>query len=160
MHDALGHLVRLHLRLRIDVEDLKVILRGSRHGSLERDHLGRRVHERRVRGDGSLHGRHWLGHVDDDDGVGRTSLAHADELLRLHREVGEGDVLRIDAGGGELQKGKRRDGRFRIERTRKIWEGRNPLERRATSNAVTGLTETTSFTVTGGAAMVCVSGRT
>jgi len=68
--------------------------------------------------------------------------------------------LRIDAGGGELQKGKRRDGRFRIERTRKIWEGRNPLERRATSNAVTGLTETTSFTVTGGAAMVCVSGRT
>ena len=96
----------------------------------------------------------------DDDGVRRTGLAHADELLRLHREVGEGDVLRIDAGGGELFVGERggEDGSGSSGRGRS--RTGNPAKRRATSDAGAVLTETTSFTVTGGAAMVRVSGRT
>ena len=56
-HHALGHLVRLHLALHLDVEDLQVILRRARDGRLQGDHLRHGVHQRAVRGDGPARGR-------------------------------------------------------------------------------------------------------
>ena len=49
-----------------------------------------------------LHRLRRVRHVNDDDGVRRARLADADELLALHREVGEGDALWVDAGAREL----------------------------------------------------------
>mmetsp|Transcript_10474 Transcript_10474/g.36145 ORF Transcript_10474/g.36145 Transcript_10474/m.36145 type:complete len:1393 (-) Transcript_10474:82-4260(-) len=106
-HDLLGHLVAPHLGLGVQVENLQVVGGLSRHGGLERDDLAVRVHQRRVRGDRPPHGLHGLLHVDDHDVVraarSRPHLANANVLLALHGEVGEGDVLLVDAQAGQQQ---------------------------------------------------------
>ena len=53
-----------------------------------------------------LHRLQRVGHIDDDHAVRHTRLAHADELLALHREIGERDALRVDAGARELRMGR------------------------------------------------------
>ena len=70
-----------------------------------RPRRGRRFDRRRR---APLHRLHGVGHVHDDDAVGHAGLAHADELLALHREIGERDALRVDARARELGEGRGR----------------------------------------------------
>jgi len=41
-HHLLWHLVRLHLRLHLQVEDLQMVRGGACHDCLQRDHLSQR----------------------------------------------------------------------------------------------------------------------
>lgn len=97
-HNVLGHCVRLHLRLHLDVEDLQGFLR------LQGDDFAGRVHDGRVGADGPPDRVRRVTHVDDDDLRGLADLlADADELVGLHRQVTEGDRRRLDADSRELK---------------------------------------------------------
>ena len=103
-----------------------------------------------------LHRLQRVGHIDDDHAVRHTRLAHADELLALHREIGERDALRVDAGARELRMGRDGgvDGLGAPRRHPEMPDLKIALRgfvRRASARA---RTDTTSLTVTGGVAMI------
>lgn len=71
--------------------------------ALKRNHLGRRVHDGALGGNGSPDGICRVGHVDDDH-LRRLAdfLAHADKLVALHCERRKRDVGHIDADARQL----------------------------------------------------------
>lgn len=88
----LSHCVSLHLALHLNVKDLQSFLR------LECDHFASWIHDCRVSADGASN---WIGgvaHVNDNN-LRRFAhfLANADEFIRLHGEVAEGDGSGLNA---------------------------------------------------------------
>ena len=105
----LGQLVRLHLRLHLHVEYLKVVAR------LEGDHLGNRIHDRRFRRDRPPLRLRRIRHVDYDNlDLAIHFLTDTNVLLALHGQRREADKLRVDAHIRELDQlqspSKRRGG--------------------------------------------------
>ena len=95
--DVIRHGVSLHLRLHLDIEDLKCLL------GLEGDDLAGGVHDGRVGADGPPDGVCWVGHVDDNHLGGLPHLfPHTDELVALHGEGVEPDVGGVDSDICEL----------------------------------------------------------
>ena len=114
----LGELVRLHLRFHVHIEDLQVV------AGLERDHLGNRIHDRGIGGDGTARRLRRSRHVDDHHlHLPIHLLADANVLLALHCERGEANELRIDAHIGELDQLRGRASRRRRQRSDRGGEG-------------------------------------
>lgn len=102
--DVVRHGVSLHLGLHFDVEDLEGFLRLDSRFALEGDDLRRRVHDGALGGDGPPDRVGRVRHVDDDHlGSVAHFFPHADELVTLHGESGEGNVGDVDSDIAELR---------------------------------------------------------
>ena len=78
------HLMRLHLRLHLHVENLQIVT------SLKRDDLGNGIHDGRLGRDGPALRLSWACHIDDNNlYLTIHLLSDANVFLALHRERGE-----------------------------------------------------------------------
>jgi len=89
-NDVVIHLHGLYLRLLVDVENLESV------ASLQCKQFLCRVHDRGISADWPARQRLRVRKIDDDNLHLLSLLTHADEFLRLHRQVGKCDRIRVD----------------------------------------------------------------